>query len=288
MTADTSDKREHLAESDDAAMWMVPTLGGLELLKAKYGRLIFAPHAHEEYFIAVTETGKADLRYRGDRHPIGPGDVVVLNPEEVHGGGPLEAHVWGYRSMYPPAWLMSDVAKQLGHDAAIWFGADVVRDPTSAMRLRDAHVAVENNEPLLLQQSMLLRALIGLAAFHAGLGKPRVGPRHPATSLVREYLDAHASESVSLQELADLANLSPYYLCTVFRQEIGVPPHGYQIQIRIRRVRELLVEGATPAEAAVATGFFDQAHLNRHFKRIVGVTPGGYCAAARSMSVANE
>jgi hypothetical protein len=77
-------KWDHLAGSDHAALWRVPGLGDVEMFRASLSRLIFAAHSHEEYFIAVTEKGRADLRFRDDRHPISSGDVIILNPEEVH------------------------------------------------------------------------------------------------------------------------------------------------------------------------------------------------------------
>lgn len=281
MAEEATDKRRHLAGSDAADLWTLPGLGGLELLKARYGHLVFALHGHEEYFVAVTESGHADLRYRGDRHAISPGDIVVLNPEEVHGGGPVESETWRYRSLYAPTWLIADVARQLNRSRDVWFTADVIRDVASAARLRVAHLAVERGESRLQQQSLLLRGLVGLVAFHSGDRDRPPRPRgHPAVRQVRDYLDAHASDDVSLQELASIAGLSPYYLCTVFKREVGVPPHAYQVQMRVRRARRLMLTGMAPADVAISVGFYDQAHLNRHFKRIVGMTPGDYRGAA--------
>ncbi len=62
----------------------------------------------------------------------------------------------------------------------------------------------------------------------------------------------------------------------VFRQETGLPPHTYLIQLRINQAKAHLQAGETIAEVAAATGFSDQSHLTRRFKRIVGVTPGQY------------
>jgi transcriptional regulator GlxA family with amidase domain len=66
----------------------------------------------------------------------------------------------------------------------------------------------------------------------------------------------------------------------VFKREVGVPPHAYQVQMRVRRARRLMLTGMAPADVAISVGFYDQAHLNRHFKRIVGMTPGDYRGAA--------
>ena len=68
----------------------------------------------------------------------------------------------------------------------------------------------------------------------------------------------------------------PYALIRAFRAETGLPPHVYLNQLRVRQARRLLDRGVPPARAAAEAGFADQAHLTRHFKRIVGVPPGAY------------
>ncbi|MBC7808109.1 MAG: helix-turn-helix transcriptional regulator [Akkermansiaceae bacterium] len=92
----------------------------------------------------------------------------------------------------------------------------------------------------------------------------------------REYLDARFDRNVALEELADIAGLTPVYLCRVFQQEVGLPPHAYQIQRRVMHAKRLLLRGVPPGEVAIAVGFFDQSHFGRYFKRITGVTPNRY------------
>lgn len=69
--------------ADVARMWRTADLGGLELLRATLSEFAFRPHAHEEFFTALTETGLATPTYRRTTHVIGPGDLIVLNPEEA-------------------------------------------------------------------------------------------------------------------------------------------------------------------------------------------------------------
>jgi transcriptional regulator GlxA family with amidase domain len=54
------------------------------------------------------------------------------------------------------------------------------------------------------------------------------------------------------------------------------PPRQRQTQVRVRRAKSLLRAGLPIALVAAEAGFYDQAHLTRHFKRIVGLTPGRY------------
>ncbi len=80
----------------------------------------------------------------------------------------------------------------------------------------------------------------------------------------------------SLEQLATELGTSPFALLRAFRERYGMPPHTWLTDARVRRARRLLDAGAAPAEVAVAVGFTDQPHLNRHFTRIVGVPPGAY------------
>lgn len=81
--------------------------------------------------------------------------------------------------------------------------------------------------------------------------------------------------------LARVAGLSAFHLCRVFRDAVGMPPHAYQTQVRVRQAKSLLRAGMPAAQVAAAAGFSDQAHLTRHFKQIVGVTPGRYLTLGR-------
>jgi AraC-like DNA-binding protein len=80
----------------------------------------------------------------------------------------------------------------------------------------------------------------------------------------------------TLERLAADLGTSPFALLRAFRDAYGMPPHTWLTDARVRRARLLLDAGSPPAEAAVAVGFADQPHLNRHFTRIVGVPPGAY------------
>ena len=262
-------------------MWRIEALGGIELLQASYGEFVFTPHSHEGYLIAVTEGGVGGPTYRGEKHEVGPGDVLVLNPEEAHAGGPLTDAPWRYRALYPSADLMQGVIVEFpdAGPSPPEFGVGVVRDAEAARRLRRFHLETEEAGSTLLQrESHLTDALVWLTAHHAiRAEQPKPpGREHRAVRRAREYLDEYPGENVSLVGLAGLAGLSPFYLCRIFRSEVGLAPHAYQTQARVRRAKELLREELSVAQAAAEAGFFDQAHLTRHFKRIVGVTPGQY------------
>lgn len=92
----------------------------------------------------------------------------------------------------------------------------------------------------------------------------------------REYLRAQLADSFTLDDVANDAALDKFHLCRAFREQVGMPPHAYLTHLRVQRARQLLTSGLRASELAPRVGFYDQSQLTRHFKRIVGVTPGRY------------
>ena len=262
-------------------MWRPDDLGGLELLRATVSEFAFHPHAHEEFFIALTEDGLVTPTYRGDTHVVGAGDLIVLNPEEPHAGGPPAQCSWTYLAVYPPPDLMRGVMAEFPGDRLTMpeFSGDVVRDREIVAGLRRFHrLSEQPGSSLLERQAHLVEALVALVGRHAASPRaPRPPGREPiAIGRSKEYLQEHAAENVTLEALSRFAGLSAFHLCRVFRQTVGMTPHAYQTQVRIRRAKSLLRAGLPITMVAGQAGFYDQAHLTRHFKRIVGLTPGRY------------
>jgi AraC family transcriptional regulator len=99
----------------------------------------------------------------------------------------------------------------------------------------------------------------------------------PKLASVLAYITRHLEHNVTLAELAGLVNLTPRYFCQVFKRAVGCPPHQFQIQQRIERAKFLLREPLVPlSDVALRSGFSSQSHLNTHFRRLLGTTPGRY------------
>jgi AraC family transcriptional regulator len=105
---------------------------------------------------------------------------------------------------------------------------------------------------------------------------PAQGHQSRAVAHALQFIHAHYTRDLSLNEIAKAVSLSPFHIARLFKQSLGVSPHQYLIQLRVNSARSLLAAGSgerSLAEVASAVGFADQSHLTRHFKRIVGVTP---------------
>lgn len=100
--------------------------------------------------------------------------------------------------------------------------------------------------------------------------------------LLLDYIDAHLAEPLGLEALANVARLSPFHFCRVFKQSTGMTPHRYVAERRITRAREMLATTGLPIEAvATACGFSNQKHFTTSFTRMVGTSPGRFRRASR-------
>jgi AraC-like DNA-binding protein len=273
--------RSRHRQREEAHFWRAPALGGLELLRATYRTFAFSPHSHETFAIGVTEQG-AQL-YTSGRHRdvvMPAGSVAVVHPGEVHTSRAQDARGWSYRMLYPPAGLIQEIAEGLTgrHEGEIRFREPVIDDALLASSILELHRSLETAGVLPLErESRLVSSLTRLIAVHADGNRPahRLAAEPTRVKRVRELLD-ECPAGVTLRALAEIAELSPYHLLRVFRAHLGLPPHAYLIQVRVRRARRLLCEGLPIIDVAHAVGFVDQSHLTRHFKRLVGVPPGAY------------
>jgi AraC-like DNA-binding protein len=269
-----------------ARYWQHAAVAGVDLLRARFVTHRYGRHAHETYTFGLIEDGVEEFDYGATLQRAGPGALALLEPEVMHTGQAATPVGWTYRVLYPEVSVVTEVAEQLGwRPGTPRFPETVLYDARSAALLRSAHRAAEHGDQL-ASSSLLNVALAGLLRAHAGAGLApareangapgRVRRAPAAVQTVCELLHERLAEPPSLAELAAITGLSQFALLRAFRARTGLPPHAYLNQLRVRRARSLLDDGQPPAEVAAITGFADQAHLTRHFKRVVGVPPGAY------------
>lgn len=265
------------------------TIGGLLLERySQAGGYRDAPaaHAHAEHQLGLNINTGGQYRHRGRVHPIGAGRLAYFAPGEVHQAGDGGATPIGaeYLTLYVDRdrWRVA-VQDATGSSAARHAWHDpILHEPVLARGLEQlfavvslpgAGLAVETGAALLLERLALVvsrREPVG------------VRPRRPHLNVARDYLDAHWNEAVTLPELATVAGVGETHLCRGFARAFGLPPHRYQMVVRVAQAKALLLAGTPIAQVALRTGFADQAHLTRCFRSIVGITPGRFVMGARA------
>lgn len=259
----------------------LPEMPGLQLMRASYQTQAFPRHSHEGFGVGVIEQGALGFFYRGE-HLVAPaGRINTVNPGEVHTGQAATPGGWTYRMFYCSA----DFLQQLADDIAgrsvdlPFFTAGVIEDPTLATLIRQVHVQLADAQVARLEKdTLLLQMFARLICRHTynpqAIGK--AGTEHAAVRRVIDYLDSHFDEDLSIDTLAGIACLSPYHFIRTFSGQTGLTPHAWLMQLRARKAKALLDRGLPIADVAAQTGFADQSHLSRSFKRFLGYTPGQY------------
>ncbi|NHI09975.1 AraC family transcription regulator [Streptomyces sp. KO7888] len=263
----------------EQARWTRARLGTagppLDLLTARFDRHVYAPHAHDEFTVGVTVGGLEVIAYRGGHIRSGPGSIVVLEPGEVHTGGPAAPDGYSYRALYASPSLLTDGTRTA---ALPHFLEPVIDDPELAAALRAAHTDLARCPDPLEAESRLPWLLTALARRHstARAADDTVPGGARVARVVRDRLADELLAPPSLAALATDLGLSRYQLLRAFRTATGMPPYAWLAQHRVARARGLLDAGLRPAEVAALVGFADQAHLTRWFRRVLGVTPAAY------------
>jgi len=266
---------------ESAIFWHEPALSNLELLRASYVTHTFAPHTHEGFAIGVIESGAETFSYRRAHHVAAAGSIVVIGPNEMHTGQALTPHGWSYRMLYPALDLLQRAASEAAgtpHNVP-FFSAAVFQDAALAGLIWRLHLALENPATSILErESRLLWTFTHLVTRHADQSPVvrAAKPDHEYVQRIRQHLETHFAQNLSLDDLANLVHVSPFHLLRVFRAAVGLPPHAYLNQVRVRQAKTLLAANVPLADVALQTGFADQSHLSKQFKRIVGVAPGVY------------
>jgi AraC-like DNA-binding protein len=259
-----------------------PGLHELEALHARFVRHSFARHSHDYYVVGYVEWGAQSYRYQRERHVTSMGEIFLVQPGEPHTGEAAAAEGYIYRTLYPRNALMRQAAENVGISGLPYFRRAVVRDGALNTAVIRFHRALAQGAATLEIESHLIGALTCLIAHHAEQPSafPQLRTERATSRRAREYIEAHFDTDISLSRLAVLVDRSPFHFARAFANDVGVPPHVYLDMVRIRKARELLDRGSSIADAAVAVGYADQSHLTHRFKRLTGITPGQYAAAA--------
>jgi AraC family transcriptional regulator len=243
--------------------------GELLLSETRYGAGAVLPtHAHEYACVVVALEGAFHERFDASTRDVEPGTVVVRPAGEPHsdrfgaaGGRCLNVEV-------PPSWLarVADAPRSAAYSG-----------PAFAMVGRRLHAELLDGDDLsaLSIESLLLRLFVDGSRERRRSGAP------PWLARVRDRLRDDPAARVTLGELAASAGVHAVHLASAFRRFYGATVAGYVRQLRVELAcRALAATSAPLAEVALVAGFADQSHLGRVFKRVTGMTPAAYRAAA--------
>ncbi len=242
----------------------------------------FGRHTHDQFGIGVILRGAQKSMSARGIVEAEAGDVITVNPGEVHDGSPLGKSGRARQMLYfdpaAVAGAISDLTE--GSAGSAELSCPALRHPASAACFlslfravtdpHGGHSEIEGRENLLRLLSRLIERRDQ---------KRTSAPK--AIGQARERIDDDPSAPLSLGELAAIGGVSEFQLVRGFSKATGLTPHAYLVQRRLQRARQMIAGGTTLADAAHACGFADQSHMTRLFIRAYGMSPGVYAAAMK-------
>ncbi|MGW0551464.1 AraC family transcriptional regulator [Streptomyces altiplanensis] len=261
----------------EISAWRPQVAGVVEVFHAHFTEHAYPMHVHDAWTLLIVDDGA--VRYDLDRYERGtPSDTVSLLPPQVpHNGSPATPHGFHKRVLYLDMTQLDESFIGPAVD-----GPDLT-DPVLRRRVGQLHTALANRGDEFEAESRLAlisERLRGHLRPRAAFGSAE--PDRGVAQSLRDLLDERLLEGIALEEAARLVHAHPTHLVRAFSGAFGIAPHQYVTSRRVDLARRLLLGGQPPGEVATAAGFYDQSHLTRHFKRVVGTTPGRY---ARTGSV---
>ncbi|MEJ3575107.1 AraC family transcriptional regulator [Pseudomonas fragi] len=260
--------------------WRDAQLPFIEARSIADGRKVcYARHSHEIFSIGAITSGCCNYLHEKTSHRISTGTVVLMNPGDVHACNPVEDQPWSYVMLYVDAQWLAGIQQGFDEDAGGLFqpvAATYTQSPALFNGLTGLYAQLIDPELEVLARHEA--AIKFFSAMQQELGGSVALPKAANARVERaaEYIDEHFLRTLRLQDICEAASLSEAYLIRAFEQRYHMTPHAYLINRRIQLAQAQLREGALIADIAQQTGFADQAHFQRVFKKHLAATPGQY------------
>ena len=246
---------------------------------------------HHETFTACLVLGpgemRASWRYRGRERIVSARDIQLMQPVEMHLTTGASEPASFFVIWWEPSFVQR-VAEEMDQQWPVQLTTCQTADPVFAACLIDIYRAVQASDAQLLHP-LVFEATTQLIerCSESAVPSSALAKYHPAVTKALALLRERYSDRVSLDDLARAAGLSKFHLARCFRRNCGLAPHAYQKLVRVSEAKRCLEQGQSIKEAALMSGFADQAHFCRTFKNLVGVSPRTWMRAVRSSVVAD-
>jgi AraC-like DNA-binding protein len=269
-----------MSQPSYSVYWQDATYPGLRLQRFAGNYWDAIAYYPKNYQLGLLGKGKGQFVYKEKLYLVGKGDLFLIQPGQLHSGQPDSQLGWQVTSLTIQPNTFAAFLSELDKDNEAFAFADTLLLPKGkkALHLKKCFLALTEQviapssdletETLLFET---LGALITIAQ-KSTKSKPETRKIQRVVKHIRNNFD----RKLTLEELANVSHLSKFHLLRTFKSELGMPPHAFQMQLRLNESRKRLLRGEAATEVALALGFADQAHFMNAFKRYTHLTPKKY------------
>lgn len=255
-------------------------ISGIRIIIGQNVKNNFPRHIHDSFCIGIIDSGTRVIEIEGNKQLINQNEVFVINPGQPHRCKSLQEHGHNYRVISINSNVMKNFISQIEKEIRDIpnFKKTLIIDPV----IKDGINTFFNSllsEDTILEKRAKLSLLLSDLIFKYAEKQTDIDYFERQRSAVKkacDYIRSNYAEKISLSNLSEEVCLSPFHFQKVFLKEKGISPWEYANKIRIDSAVSMLCQGDSIAEVSFATGFTDQSHFTKCFKRATGLTPGRY------------
>jgi len=237
----------------------------------------FPNHFHEYYVIGFVESGCRYLTCKNKDYTIDAGDLLMFNPLDNHACCQVDSMPLDWRCININEDVMRETVKQItGRDDLPKLTTTVAYHSEAVLPLRELHDLIMNGRTDFEKEEIFFFLIEELILEYTEPSKESLSAASEEIQKACTYMESNFSELITLDDLSKLSGLNKYTLLRNFTKQRGITPYQYLETIRISEAKKLLERGADPLAAAMQTGFADQSHFTKFFKKLIGLTPKQY------------
>jgi AraC-like DNA-binding protein/mannose-6-phosphate isomerase-like protein (cupin superfamily) len=237
----------------------------------------FPNHFHDYYVIGYIDKGRRYMQCKNREHIINPGDIILLNPKDVHTCEQIDNTAMDYHSInIRPEVMQKTVQEITGREYLPHFSQEVLYNSDLVSSLRELHLMISEEAADFKKEELFLFLIEQLLAENSQEPAVKAPEKDGHFETVCKYLEDNFSQTITLDELCKMAGLSKYHFLRSFTRQNGISPYSYLEAVRIGKAKAFLEKGVPPMEVAYLTGFSDQSHFTNFFKKLIGLTPKQY------------
>ena len=245
-------------------------MSGITALSASFTDFTYKKHCHEEYAVGVTLRGIQEYNVDGSFHSSYQNGVMLFNSEQIHDGKAHDSSGLDYVMLYIEPRLFLEI---LGKKDRVRFASPVVYNQALRNSILNLSGAIQSGEDEALCSELLLSLVENFQPTNIVRDCKKDTKQ---TQKAKEMIYSKLDDVISLDEICKEFSISKYQFIRSFKANAGISPYQYFIFCKVNRAKQLLEENRDIYSTVTECGFVDLSHLNKHFKRIFGITAFEY------------
>lgn len=242
----------------------------ITVLSASMTEFKYKKHAHEEYAIGVTLRGIQHYTLDGTLQLSHQNGIMFFNPEQAHDGMAHDHAGLDYVMLYIKPQLLLEV---MGQKDIVRFSHPIMYNPVLQEHILNLTHAVLKGEEDAICSELLISFTDQLKEINLSNDCKK---DHTLIKKAKEMIHANLEQVLKLEEICTTLHLSKFQFIRLFKTHTGISPYQYFLNSKIEYAKQLIEQNQDIYAAVAICGFVDLTHLNKHFKRVYGITAFEY------------